>query len=293
MNTLRPPTFSDIVRLVSVSALWGSAFLCNALALETFAPVAIAGWRIFLACIVILVACRWLGLTLPRDARSWLLLTGIGWLNSAVPFSLIGWGQQSVDAATTGILLAASPFATLVFSHFMSTDDRFSGGKLLGLLVGFIGVLLLIGREVSLDPSQAGGMLAIVAAACCYALSAILIRYLRGLGSLQVVAGSLLCSTVLLVPILLLRYPPWHQATSARSLAALLFLALGPTAIAYVLRTRIVQNNGAVFMSNAGYLIPLFAVLWAWLFLAITPGWHAWIAMVFIFAGIEIGRRWR
>lgn len=293
MNTLRPPTASDIGLLVSVSALWGSAFLCNALALETFAPVAIAGWRISLACIVILITCRLQGLTLPRDARSWWLLTGIGWLNSAIPFSLIGWGQQSVDAATTGILLAASPFATLLLSHFLSADDRFSAGKLVGLLMGFVGVMLLIGREVSLDPGQAGGMLAIVAAACCYSLSAILIRHLSGLGSLQVVAGSSLCSAALLVPILLLRYPPWEQAVSTRSLAALAFLALGPTAVAYVLRTRIVQNNGAVFMSNAGYLIPLFAVLWAWLFLGITPGWHAWIAMLFIFAGIEIGRRWR
>jgi drug/metabolite transporter (DMT)-like permease len=96
---------------------------------------------------------------------------------------------------------------------------------------------------------------------------------------------------VILIPVLLVRHPPWQQAWHVDTLGALLFLALGPTAIAYVLRTQVVQLNGAVYMSNVGYLIPLFAVLWGWLFLAQQPTLAMWAALVLILAGIALGQR--
>jgi drug/metabolite transporter (DMT)-like permease len=95
-----------------------------------------------------------------------------------------------------------------------------------------------------------------------------------------------------LVPVLLVYFPPWQLTYQTHTLMAVLYLALGPTAIAYVLRAQIVQINGAVFMSNVGYLIPLFAVFWGWLFLDQHPSALMWLALAMVLAGIALGQ-WR
>ena len=290
LNAIRKPIPADYLRLIVVSALWGSAFMCNAIALADFAPVAIAAYRVLLAALLMLLICRWQGLSFVPDTRTSVLFIAIGLLNSAIPFSLIGWGQQSVDSATTAILISASPFVTLLLSHYMTRDDRFSWYKLAGLVVGFSGVVVLLAEGVLQGGASIGGMLAIALAACCYATSAQLIRKLSGISSLIQVTGTLITSAVVLVPLTLILHPPLTQSFSQSSLLALAFLSIGPTAIAYVLRTQIIQVNGAVFMSSAGYLIPVFAVFWAWVFLSESPRATVWIALALVLGGIAIGQ---
>ncbi len=291
MNALRAPTGGDLGRLLTAAALWGAAFLCNAIALEDFAPLAIAAWRVALATLVIGAACGAAGYRVPTDPRSLGLLGAIGVLNTVVPFTLIGWGQTSVDPATTAVLIAVSPFATLALSHVMTSDDRFTRARLFGLVLGFAGVVLLIGVDAVGAHGNLPGLLAILAAACCYALSGLLIRKLGDVPSLAIVAGQLGAGALILLPLVFWLHPPATQPVSASSVGAIVALGLGPTAWAYVLRTRIVQANGAVFMSNAGFLIPLFGALWAWLFLGTLPGIATWLAMALIFAGLLVGRR--
>ena len=288
---LRAPALPDVARLLAASALWGAAFLCNAIALRDFAPLAIAAWRVALAAVAVALLCRAAGHRIPTDRRSLGLLLSIGLLNAVVPFTLIGWGQTSVDPATTAVLIAVSPFATLALSHVLTADDRFTRAKLGGLAVGFSGVVLLIGVDAASAGGSLAGMGAILLAACCYALSALLIRRLGRVPGLAIVAGQLVAASAVLVPLALVLHPPAEQAASAASLAAIAVLAAGPTALAYLLRTRIVQDVGAVFMSNAGFLIPLFSALWAWLFLGTLPGPATWAAMGLIFAGLALGRR--
>lgn len=286
-----PASPGHLAELVAVSAIWGSSFLCNAIALRDLAPVEIAAWRIAAAALVLLAIVRHLRLPIPVDRRSLVLFTAIGCLNGAIPFTLIGWGQQSVNSSTTAILIATSPFVTLLLSHFMSDDDRFGWDRLLGLLLGFGGIVVLFGEGWGND-ATVPGMLAIVLAAACYALSAVLIRKLAGTPNLVVVAGTLSAGALVLLPIVLWLHPPWRVEAGLPALAALAFLALGPTALAYVMRTRLVQRNGAVFMSGAGYLIPLFAVLWGWLFLDERPSARVGAALAMVLAGIAAGQ-WR
>lgn len=291
MNTIRKPTSFDLFRLLAVSAIWGSAFMCISIALEDFAPVAIAGWRVTIAAVIVLLICRWQRLSIPRDRRSLLLLATVGLLNSAVPFSLIGWGQlQGVNSATTALLISASPFATLLFSHLLTKDDRFTWYKMAGVVVGFAGVVVLLSSEIAGGGSGLG-MAAIMSASFCYAFSTLMIRKLGSIPSLVIVAGALIASTLVLFPLVLIFYPPTAQEASAKTLLALLYLAMLPTALAYILRTQITQTNGALFMSNAGYLIPFFAVIWGWLFLNEVPGINLVMAFVLICAGIALGQK--
>ncbi len=290
MTDIRTPTTFDVARLLLVSAIWGLSFLCIALALDSFTPLAIAAWRVILATILVLVICRFRKVPLPRGLRVWVLLAVIGLLNSAVPFTLISWGQQTVDSATAAILVATTPFTTLLLSHWMTRDDTINRYKLIGLVLGFIGVVTLLGHDALFGHGSAWGMLIILFAASCYAYSSILIRQLSHLRSFAIVAGSLLCSCLVLVPALLWTSPPWQQSGSLSAWGAIFILSAGPTAAAYVLRAEIVKINGAVFMSNAGFLIPVFAVLWAWLLLGEWPGPVTWLAMALILIGVGVGR---
>ncbi len=289
-NEIRDPVLGDYCRLLTASAIWGSTFLSNGIALVDFSPVAISAYRIIGAAIILLTIGHWLGRSLSLDRGSWWLVAGIGVLNSVVPFTLIGWGQLTVDSSTTGILLATSPFVTLVLSHFLTRDDRFSWNKLLGLMLGFSGVLVLLGQGLKVDGGPVSGMFLIMLAACCYAVSSILIRRLGKVSSFALAASTLAVSALIMLPLLLALDPPWQQGYRASSLAALVYLAAGPTALGYVLRTQIVKNNGAVFMSNVGYLIPLFAVFWGWQLLGNTPTSSMFIALSLILTGIAVGQ---
>lgn len=289
-TTLREPVLVDYLRLGSAAAIWGSTFLCNEIALLDFSPAAIAAYRIILAALLLLGFCYGIGQRIPTDPTTVGLLVGIGVLNTVVPFTLIGWGQLSVDSSTTGILLASSPFATLLLSHFMTQDDRFAWNKLLGLVLGFIGVCLLLSQGLKQGSGSFTAMLAIILAGCCYSLSSILIRRLGSVPSLALAAGTLLPSGVVMLFVVLWFDPVWQQAYRPASIGALVFLAIGPTAIGYVLRAQIVKLNGAVFMSNVGYLIPLFAVFWGWLFLSNQPTLTMLLALVFILGGVATGQ---
>lgn len=291
VNSLRKPTTLDVLRLLAVSAIWGSAFMCIAISLRDFSPIAIAGWRVSIAAAVVLLICRWQGLAIPTDKRSLMLLATVGLFNSAIPFSLVGWGQlQGIDSATTALLISASPFATLLFSHFMTQDDRFTWFKMIGMVIGFSGVVVLLSGEIA-GGGSAVGMLAILSASFCYAFSTLMIRKLGSIPGLVIVAGALTVSSIVLMPLVLVFYPPSSQATSFESVAALLYLAMLPTALAYYLRTRITQINGATFMSNVGYLIPFFAVIWGWLFLNEIPQLNLLLALVLICGGIALGQK--
>lgn len=290
MTVIRPPNAWDIGRLLLVSALWGTSFLLNAIALVDFPPLAITAWRVSLATVLVLIICAYRKVRLPWDKTSWILFSGIGLLNSVVPFTLIGLGQQTVDSATTAILIATTPFTTLVLSHYMTQDDRITRYKLLGLILGFVGVLALLGHDVAVNPGSTLGLFLILLAACSYAISSILIRRLSHLRTFAIVLGSLISSCSLLIPLVFWFHPPWEQTAAPDAWAAVVFLAVGPTATAYLLRAEIVKLNGAIFMSNAGYLIPLFAVLWAWLMFKEWPEPVTWLAMSLILAGIAVGR---
>jgi len=291
VNTIRKPQTADYFRLLLVSAIWGSSFICIDIALTDFTPLAITCWRIVIAAFGIVLICHRFGLRIPIDPKSLVLFALIGTLNSVIPFTLIGWGQQTVNSAVAALLIATTPFCTLVLSHIMTGDDRFSANRLLGVITGFSGVTLLFVQELVLAGNSLVSMLAILLAAVCYSFSALLIRRVAHLPGLVIAAGSMLVTCVVLVPLLVWHSPPWQQGFSSSSLTAILFLAAGPTALAYVLRAQIVQTNGAVFMANVGYLIPVFAALWSWLFLDEIPSIVICIAIVLIFAGVVLGQR--
>lgn len=289
---IRRPTSFDVSRLLFVGAVWGGSFIFIALALKDFEPVSIAAWRIFLAAAVLLVISIVTRRKFPRDPKSWVFIILVGALNSAIPFYLINWGQQYISSAESALLMASGTFCALIVSHFVSHDERINILRALGVFVGFCGVVVLLFWDL-VHSGQGGlkGQLAVIAAGCSYAISSILARQLTHLPSISVSAGTMLTACVYMIPLAFIFESPFPQSVSLQSLVSIFYLGVIGTAMAFVIRFTIIRANGAVFMSQVGYLVPLFGVIWSWMYFSDVIGLQTWISLGLIMAGIAITRR--
>ena len=149
ISTLRKPSPLDVGRLLFVGAIWGSAFIFIAVALDDFGPFSIAAWRVASGAVVLLIIALAIGQRFARTPREWGYIVVVGCLNSAVPFFLISWGQQFISSAETALLMAVGTFFALIVSHFTSHDERINRARAGGVTVGFIGVLVLVFWDIN------------------------------------------------------------------------------------------------------------------------------------------------
>ena len=291
MTPIRAATPKDAAKLITLGAIWGSAFMCIEVALQSFSPLLIAVFRIVFAAVLLVGFTLAAGLRLPRAPRDWITMTVVGLFVATLPFLLISWGQQHIPASMAAILMGLGPFAALLLNHAFTSDDRLTLPKLAGMLLGFAGIATLVGLEGFLSGRAAlAGQLAVLGAAFCYALSGLLTRRLSHLDPRVSAGGVLLTAGLYLLPVALLLNPPWALRPSGEALAALIFLGLVSSGFAYLLRFQLIKDTGAVYMSQVSYLVPVFGVFWAWLFLGQVPREAAWIALVLVLLGINVSR---
>jgi len=289
-QALRAATPVDYTKMVSLGAIWGSAFMLMAIGLTAFHPFAVATIRVTIGATALAIIGMAMGEKWPRGLSNWGWLVVIGFFNTAAPFCLITWGQeQAVAANRAAILMATVPFVTLGLSHFFSDDDRISTIKLFGLTLGISGVVLIVGVD-ALSPTGQPiiGQVSIMGAATCYAISNILTRKLSYLPPMLGSASYMGTTVVYMLPLMLFFWLPETWSTDWEPYAAMLALGLGPTALAFAMRFQLIRDVGSVFMSQVGYLVPVFGVIWAWLILDEVPEITAWIAIVLILAGIRV-----
>ncbi len=291
-NGLRKATPFDISKLLFVGSLWGASFIFMSLALHSYGPISIAAWRITLAAVVLLLVCFFSGKSLPRSLNDWKMMTLIGFLNSALPFFLISWGLQFISSAESAVLMATGTFSALILSHLFSADERINPARALGVLTGFCGVLILvISTLIDSGLGAFKGQLAVMLAGVSYATSSVMTRRIGHLPSLPAAAGIMLSASVYMMLLAWVFEQPFDLQADTTAILSVVFLGVFSTAMALAIRLNIIRNNGAVFMSQVGYLVPLFGVFWSWLFLAEQIGLQTLLALGVILLGITITRR--
>jgi len=292
LNPIRRPTLFDVGRLFFVGAIWGGAFIFIAVALTDFGPISIATWRVSLGALVLLMIALIIGQKFPRDFRNWRNIFVVGFLNSAVPFFLISWGQQFISSAESALLMAMGTFFGLVVSHFSSHDERINLSRALGVSIGFIGVLVLVLWDMlESGPGNLSGQLAVMTAGCSYATSSIVSRRLTHLPMISTSAATMLSASLYMVPLAFLLEDPLPATISGSSMFAIIYLGVIATALAMTMRFFIIRANGAVFMSMVGYLVPLFGVLWSGLYFADAINLQTLLSLGLILLGIAITRK--
>jgi drug/metabolite transporter (DMT)-like permease len=292
LTAIRRPTPFDVSRLILVGALWGGAFLFVSIALNDFEPISIATWRVTLGALVLGLIAMIVGQKLPTGVRNWRLIFIVGFLNSAVPFFLISWGQQFISSAESALLVAMGTFVSLLLSHFTSEDERINRHRVIGVSVGFLGVMVLVFWELlESGTGNLAGQLAVMAAGCSYATSSVISRRLTHLPMISTSAVTMASASLYMIPLAFLFENPLPENVSNASIIALFYLGVIATAFAFTVRFFIIRANGAVFMSQVGYLVPLFGVLWSGLYFADAINLQTVISLGMIMLGIAITRK--
>jgi drug/metabolite transporter (DMT)-like permease len=255
----------DWCLLLFLSLLWGASFFYVAVALKALPPFTIVLLRVAIAALILHIVLRVVGVRFPLDGKSWLAFFGMGLLNNAIPFCLIVWGQTHVASGLASILNATTPFFTVIVAHVFTADERLSKNRLLGVLIGLAGVVVLIGPQaLSGLGKDVAGQLAIIGAAISYAFAGVFGRRFRRMGipPMATAAGQVTASSLLLLPIALLVDRPWHLAMPGTAVwLAILGTALLSTALAYIVYFRLLASAGAVNLLLVTFLIPPSAIL--------------------------------
>ncbi|HZE92340.1 MAG TPA: DMT family transporter [Rhizobacter sp.] len=270
----------DLLELTGLAALWGASFLFMRLGAGEFGPVALAAVRVVGASLCLL-PLLWLKGQWPDLRRHWRAIFLVGITNSALPFLCFSYAALTVPAGLSAIFNATTPLFGAVIARLW-LKDRLTPSRIVGLMIGFAGVLWLVWHNVnSVMVFAAGGQSsshagwatsACLAATVLYGFSASFTkRFLTGVAPLAVAAGSQVSASLLLaIPAVL-----WWPATmpAGRTWLAALTLAVACTALAYVMFFRLIAHIGPAHAISVTFLIPMFAVLWGWTFLheSISP----------------------
>jgi drug/metabolite transporter (DMT)-like permease len=277
-----------LAMLLALAAIWGSSFMLIEIALRDLDPATVILLRVGSAAVALAVYVPLAGMSFaPLRPLVWpLALMGV--LNTALPFYLITWGQQYIDSGLAAILNASAPLFTALLALAVDQAQRVTGLRLAGVILGFGGIVALVGFEPEGGQRAVLGSLAVVAASACYALGALYAgKRFAGLPPLLVAVGTLVWAT-------LLTLPPGLAAASSfgwETLLSVLFLGIAATAVGYLLYFGLIAGAGASRAILVTYLVPSMALVYGAVFLDEEVSALALGGLALVLAGVALGTR--
>jgi drug/metabolite transporter (DMT)-like permease len=273
--------------------IWGTSFLWIKIGVRELEPFTLVGFRLLFGLLAMSIVILVRRPAFPRSRRTWFFLVLMGITNTALPFVLITWGEVSVDSAVASVLNSSMPLFTLVIAHFFLADERMTLPRVLGLALGFCGILLLFSRDLQRGTSQGIlGQLAILAAALSYAVSSVYARRtLKEVSTLVqafiplVVADSLMWLGAFSLE------RPFHIPQLPLTWVAVAWLGVLGSAAAYLLYYFLLHRVGSTRTSLVTYVFPVVGVAAGVLFLDEQLDWHLALGALLIVAGIVIVNR--
>ena len=285
--------------LLALSILWGCSFFFNGVAVRELPTFTIVVGRVALASLTLLLVMSVAGQQMPRNRRDWFAFGGMGFLNNVVPFCLIVWEQDLVASGVASILNATTPLFTVVVAHFMTSDEKMMGGRLIGVVIGFLGFVIMIGTDVlAVMNTNLLAHLAILGASVSYAFAGIYGRRFKAMGisPLATATGQVTASSIFLIPMVILIDQPWTlPMPSLAALSSLFGIAVLSTALAYILYFRILATAGAVNLLLVTFLILISAILLGVTFLdeSLLPKHLFGIALIGTGMSVVDSRPWK
>lgn len=284
--------------LVLLSMLWGGSYYFVEIALLEWSPLLIVGVRVFVASIVIWGIVLAAGLPIPRSLSAWMAFFWMGLLNNVFPFLLIVWGQKEIESGLAGILTAAAPIFSVIVAGVWLKDEPVTRPKLLGAVLGLIGVAVLIGPNAlaGLDVNLLA-QVAVLGAALSYAFAGVYARRFTRMNIDPIVAASgqlLMSSFIMILLVFTFDSPAELIESSAKVWTVVIVMAIFSTALAYILYFRLLATAGATNAILVTLLIPVTAILLGAVFLDERLQWLHFLGMAVIALGLSVidGRLW-
>ena len=270
---MREPKLIDYALLTILALIWSSAFFNIKIATYSYGPVTIAFLRTFFGAIPVIGLCLVKKIKIEAFSKDWYWFAIIGIINLVIPFFLIAYGVQKVQSNLAAILMASTPLSATVLAHFFTDNEKINLTKILGVLVGFSGIVFLFSDNILINESNFTSALLILIGSTFYVVGGLLTIKISNKKNENVTASILIWGTIFLIPITAFTEKPWNLNPSIDSTISLIYLGVVATGLAWLLRFRILKNNGLVFQAQVAYLIPIFGIILGYIFLKelITP----------------------
>ena len=283
---MRNPKTLDYLLLGTLALIWASAFFNIKIATYSFGPVTIAFLRCFFGAIPVLLLCYYKKIKIEAFSKDWHWFAIIGLINLVVPFFLIAYGVQSVQSNLAAILMSTTPLSSTILGHFYTKNEKFNFIKTFGILIGFSGILYLFSDNLLIDDNNFLSALLILLGSTCYVIGGVLTLKISKKKNENVTGSILIWAVIILIPLVSFIEQPWNVVPRLDSTISVIYLGLVSTGIAWLLRFRILVNNGLIFQSQVSYLIPIFGTILSYIFLKELITFKVIISLISVLIGI-------
>ena len=299
---MRIPNTFDYILLFVLALIWSSAFFNIKIATYSYGPVMISFLRIFFGAIPVVALCLYKKIKIEAFSKDWYWFAAIGIINLVIPFFLIAYGIQKVQSNLAAILMATTPLSATVLAHFFTINEKINFIKILGVLVGFSGIFFLFSDNILINENNFISAVVILVGSTFYVIGGVLTLKVSNKENENVTSSILIWATIFILPIsLILSYfnpsealmfkQDLHLSHRLDSTLSLIYLGTIPTGIAWLIRFKILKNNGLVFQAQVAYLIPIFGVILGYIFLNELITSKVLIALIAIILGIYLVKR--
>ena len=288
---MRQPNLTDYIFLIVLALIWASAFFNIKIATYSYGPVTIAFLRILLGAIPVVGLCLFKKIKIEAFSKDWYWFASIGIINLVIPFFLIAYGVQKVQSNLAAILMASTPLSATILAHIFTDNEKINFIKVIGVLIGFSGIVFLFSDDILINENNIFSALLILGGSTFYVIGGLLTLKVSNKKNENVTASILIWATIFLIPIVIYTEQPWNLKPRLDSTISLIYLGIFSTGIAWLMRFRILKNNGLVFQAQVAYLIPIFGIILGYVFLGeiITP--KVIVAVAAVVLGIYFVRR--
>ena len=288
---MRQPKLLDYLLLILLALIWASAFFNIKIATYSFGPITIAFLRVFFGAIPVLLLCYYKKIKIEAFSKDWHWFAMIGFINLVAPFFLIAYGVQSVQSNLAAILMSTTPLSSTVLGHFYIKDEKFNLIKTMGILIGFSGILYLFSDNILINENNFFSAILILLGSTCYVIGGVLTLKISKKKNENVTGSILVWAVLILIPIVSIVEQPWNVSPRLDSTISVIYLGLVSTGIAWLLRFRILVNNGLIFQSQVSYLIPIFGTILSYIFLKELITFKVLISLIAVSVGIYFVRK--
>ena len=288
---MREPKIVDYVLLTILALIWSSAFFNIKIATYSYGPFTIAFLRTFFGAIPVIALCLVKKIKIEAFSKDWYWFAIIGIINLVLPFFLIAYGVQKVQSNLAAILMASTPLSATILAHFFTDNEKINLIKVLGVLIGFSGIVFLFSDNILINENNFLSALIIFFASTFYVIGGLLTLKVSNKKNENVTASILIWATIFLIPVTAFIEKPWNLNPSTDSTISIIYLGVVATGLAWLLRFRILKNNGLVFQAQVAYLIPIFGIILSYIFLKeiITP--KVLVSVAAIIVGIYLVKK--
>ena len=287
---MKQPKLIDYLLLVLLALIWASAFFNIKIATYSYGPVTIAFLRVFFGAIPVLLLCYYKNIKIEAFSKDWHWFAMIGFINLVAPFFLIAYGVETVQSNLAAILMSTTPLSSTVLGHFYTKNEKFNFIKTFGILIGFSGIIYLFSDNLLIDENNFLSALLILLGSTCYVIGGVLTLQISKKKNENVTGSILIWAIIILIPLASFIEQPWSLTPRVDSTISVIYLGLISTGAAWLLRFRILINNGLIFQSQVSYLIPIFGTILSFIFLKELITIKVFISLLAVSIGIYFVR---